>query len=186
MKYAENESLDFRKVQTIETEDLFEFQDFLSSIPEQTPIAWFSHKDEKVHQGVWIRRGRYRLKHGSFVDPSDLSCYAAQYYEPFGSGRHNCLQIGRSPIIPDDGIATPAVQDLQAALYPLAPFLANAEDEESADDDEQNGSKQGDLKLLQPDSAFELQGALTRIWCAHIYEAEVEGEEEPAQLLVFA
>lgn len=123
MRYTENPTVDFRKAETIETEDAAAFTVFIGAVPGETPVAWFSHKDEQAHPGVWVRRGMYRLKHGSFVDPSDLSCYAAQYYEPFASGRHECVQIGRTPetMAAPEGV-TPAATaaDLVAAICALA------------------------------------------------------------------
>lgn len=123
MRYTENPTVDFTKVETIETEDATAFATFIAAVPGETPVAWFSHKDDQAHPGVWMRRGTYRLKHGSFVDPSDLSCYAAQYYEPFASGRHECVQIGRTPetMVAPEGV-TPAATaaDLVAAICTLA------------------------------------------------------------------
>ena len=130
VKYTENPTVDFRKVETIETEDAAAFAAFVEGVAPETPVAWFSHKDDCAHPGAWVRRGMYRLKHGSFVDPVDLSCYAAQYYEPFASGRHECVQIGRTPetmAMPDDVTPTPTAGDLAAAIRTLAEVPAAIE-----------------------------------------------------------
>lgn len=130
MRYTENPTVDFRKTETIETEDAAAFVAFIGAVPGETPVAWYSHKDEQAHPGAWVRRGMYRLKHGSFVDPTDLSCYAAQYYEPFGGGRHECVQIGRTPktmAAPDDVTPAPTAADLVAAIRALAEVAEEAE-----------------------------------------------------------
>lgn len=130
MQYTENPTADFRKVESIETEDAAAFAAFLDAVAPETPVAWYSHKDEAAHPGAWVRRGMYRLKHGSFVDPSDLSCYAAQYYEPFASGRHECVQIGRTPetmAMPDDVTPAPTAGALAAAIRELADLPAEPE-----------------------------------------------------------
>lgn len=146
MRYTENPTVDFRKTETIETEDAGAFVAFIGTVPGETPVAWYSHKDEQAHPGAWVRRGMYRLKHGSFVDPTDLSCYAAQYYEPFGSGRHECVQIGRTPetmAVPDDVTLAPTAADLVAAIRALAEVAEEAE----ADAEETEGSlATGDLE----------------------------------------
>lgn len=200
MQYTENPTADFRKVESIETEDAAAFAAFLDAVASETPVAWFSHKDEAAHPGAWVRRGMYRLKHGSFVDPSDLSCYAAQYYEPFASGRHECVQIGRTPetmAMPDDVTPAPTAGALAAAIRELADLPAEPEgsaapegaeapaDEASvdvevpADEASEPAAAEGAgaapaLKLLQPDYAFEFHGALTRGWHAQLYAAEAE------------
>lgn len=200
MQYTENPTADFRKVESIETEDAAAFAAFLDAVAPETPVAWYSHKDEVAHPGAWVRRGMYRLKHGSFVDPSDLSCYAAQYYEPFASGRHECAQIGRTPetmAMPDDVTPAPTAGALAAAIRELADLPAEPEgsaapegaeipaDEASVDveapADETSEPAAADeaaaapaLKLLQPDYAFEFHGALTRGWHAQLYAAEAE------------
>lgn len=200
MQHTENPTADFRKVESIETEDAAAFAAFLDAVAPETPVAWFSHKDEAAHPGAWVRRGMYRLKHGSFVDPSDLSCYAAQYYEPFASGRHECVQIGRTPetmAMPDDVTPAPTAGALAAAIRALADLPAEPEgsaapegaeipaDEASvdveapADETPEPAAAEGAgtapaLKLLQPDYAFEFHGALTRGWHAQLYAAEAE------------
>lgn len=200
MQYTENPTADFRKAESIETEDAAAFAAFLDAVAPETPAAWFSHKDEAAHPGAWVRRGMYRLKHGSFVDPSDLSCYAAQYYEPFASGRHECVQIGRTPetmAMPDDVTPAPTAAALAAAIRELADLPAEPEgsaasegaeipaDEASvdaeapADEASEPAAAEGAgaapaLKLLQPDYAFEFHGALTRGWHAQLYAAEAE------------
>lgn len=200
MQHTENPTADFRKVESIETEDAAAFAAFLDAVAPETPVAWYSHKDEAAHPGAWVRRGMYRLKHGSFVDPSDLSCYAAQYYEPFASGRHECVQIGRTPetmALPDDVTPAPTAGALAAAIRELADLPAEPEgsaapegaeapaDEASggaevpADEALEPAAVEGAdaapaLKLLQPDYAFEFHGALTRGWHAQLYAAEAE------------
>lgn len=200
MQYTENPTADFRKVESIETEDAAAFAAFLDAVAPETPVAWYSHKDEAAHPGAWVRRGMYRLKHGSFVDPSDLSCYAAQYYEPFASGRHECVQIGRTPeamALPDDVTPAPTAGALAAAIRELADLPAEPEgsaapegaenpaDEASVDveaptdETPEPAAAEGAgaapaLKLLQPDYAFEFHGALTRGWHAQLYAAEAE------------
>lgn len=237
-KYAEAPDVDFQMAGKIETEDRAELLAFLAEVPADTPVAWYSHKDEQGHPGVWLRRGNYRLKHGSFVDPSDLSCYAAQYYEPFSSGRHECLQIGRSPQAvqkPEDALATATVRELMGAIDQLAPLLrietpaANVVEEEatgagdgtaeevadgaaeekalaaetlvaaetpaaaaaaSLEAEAQAAETEGaaveipELKLLQPDYAFEMHGALTRGWHAQRYVATNEDGEITRHLVV--
>lgn len=181
-KYTEVPDIDFQMVEKIETEDRAELLAFLVEVPAETPVAWFSHKDEQGHTGVWLRRGNYRLKHGSFVDPSDLSCYAAQYYEPFASGRHECLQIGRSPQAaqkPEDAMAVSTAQELMDAIDRLAPLPKSEPPVEDAAEEEAS-----ELKLLQPDSAFELHGALTRGWHAQRYIAANEDGETTHHLIV--
>lgn len=189
MQYTENPTADFRKVESIETEDAAAFAAFLDAIAPETPVAWYSHKDEAAHPGAWVRRGRYRLKHGSFVDPSDLSCYAAQYYEPFAGGRHECVQIGRTPetmALPDDVTPAPTAGTLAAAIRALADLPPEPEGSEAAggaetpaDEASEPAAAEGAgaapvLKLLQPDYAFEFHGALTRGWHAQLYAAEAE------------
>lgn len=189
MQYTENPTADFRKVESIETEDAAAFAAFLDAVAPETPVAWYSHKDEAAHPGAWVRRGRYRLKHGSFVDPSDLSCYAAQYYEPFASGRHKCVQIGRTPetmALPDDVTPAPTAAALAAAIRALADLSEGPEGSEAAggaetpaDEASEPAAAEGAgaapvLKLLQPDYAFEFHGALTRGWHAQLYAAEAE------------
>lgn len=129
MKYSENPAADFRIERKIETDDPTEFVAFLASVSAEAPVAWYSHKDEGAHPGVWVRRGNYRLKHGSFVDPSDLSAYAAQYYEPFSSGRHEAVQIGRTPVsmaMPEDVTPAATVAALIEAIQALTPEIAPA------------------------------------------------------------
>lgn len=191
-KYTEALDVDFQMAEKIETEDRAELLAFLAKVPAETPVAWYSHKDEQGHPGVWLRRGNYRLKHGSFVDPSDLSCYAAQYYEPFSSGRHECLQIGRSPQAaqkPEDALATATAQELMDAIDQLAPLPKiemSAEDvaEEKAAEEEEVAPVEPELKLLQPDYAFEMHGALTRGWHAQRYTATNEDGEITHHLIV--
>lgn len=212
-KYTETPDVDYQIAEKIETEDRTELVGFLAGLPGDTPVAWYSHKDERGHPGVWVRRGMYRLKHGSFVDPSDLSCYAAQYYEAFSGGRHECLQIGRSLQAaqkPEDAVAAPTVKHLMDAIDQLAPLpkmAMPAEDvaeEEVVEAVEADGAltertedapaaqaeaiehvqaaatvdeapespmepQEPELKLLQPDYAFEMHGALTRGWHAQRY-----------------
>lgn len=189
MQYTENPTADFRKVESIETEDAAAFAAFLDAVAPETPVAWYSHKDEAAHPGAWVRRGMYRLKHGSFVDPSDLSCYAAQYYEPFVGGRHECVQIGRTPetmALPDDVTPAPTAGALAAAIRALADLPPEPEGSEAAggaetpaDEASEPAAAEGAgaapvLKLLQPDYAFEFHGALTRGWHAQLYAAEAE------------
>lgn len=199
MQYTENPTADFRKVESIETEDAAAFAAFLDAVAPETPVAWYSHKDEAAHPGAWVRRGMYRLKHGSFVDPSDLSCYAAQYYEPFAGGRHECVQIGRTPetmALPDDVTPAPTAGALAAAIRALADLPPEPEGSEAAGGAEASadeasggaeiavdeasepaaaeGAAAPALKLLQPDYAFEFHGALTRGWHAQLYAAEAE------------
>lgn len=177
MKYSAMPDLDFRLDRMFETGDLREFVALLEEVPAETPVAWYSHKDEIAHPGAWVRRGLYRLKHGSFVDPSDLSAYAAQYYEPFASGRHEAIQIGRTPqsfAAPEDAIAVSTVEELAAAIRDLSPEAAWEEEDPMP----------SDLKILQPDYAFEFHGALTRGWHAQVYAADVEEEGVSARLLV--
>ncbi len=189
MQYTENPTADFRKVESIETEDAAAFAAFLDAVAPETPVAWYSHKDEAAHPGAWVRRGMYRLKHGSFVDPSDLSCYAAQYYEPFAGGRHECVQIGRTPetmALPDDVTPAPTAGALAAAIRALADLPPEPEGSEAAggaetpaDEASEPAAAEGAgaapvLKLLQPDYAFEFHGALTRGWHAQLYAAEAE------------
>lgn len=200
MQYTENPTADFRKVEPIETEDAAAFAAFLDAVAPETPVAWYSHKDEAAHPGAWVRRGMYRLKHGSFVDPSDLSCYAAQYYEPFAGGRHECVQIGRTPetmALPDDVTPAPTAGALAAAIRALADLSEGPEGSEAAggaetpadeasvdvevpaDEAPEPAAAEGAdaapaLKLLQPDYAFEFHGALTRGWHAQLYAAEAE------------
>ena len=144
MKYSENPAADFRIERKIETDDPTEFVAFLASVPAEAPVAWYSHKDEGAHPGVWVRRGNYRLKHGSFVDPSDLSAYAAQYYEPFNSGRHEAVQIGRTPVsmaMPEDVTPAATVAALIEAIQALTPEIAPAAaaDEEAAEGEAADG-----------------------------------------------
>lgn len=189
MQYTENPTADFRKVESIETEDAAAFAAFLDAVAPETPVAWYSHKDEAAHPGAWVRRDRYRLKHGSFVDPSDLSCYAAQYYEPFAGGRHECVQIGRTPetmALSDDVTPAPTAGALAAAIRALADLSEGLEGSEAAggaetpaDEASEPAAAEGAgaapvLKLLQPDYAFEFHGALTRGWHAQLYAAEAE------------
>lgn len=245
-KCTETPDVDFQMTGKIETEDRAELCAFLAEVPAATPVVWYSHKDEQGHPGVWLRRGNYRLKHGSFVDPSDLSCYAAQYYEPFGSGRHECLQIGRSPQAaqkPEDALAVATAQELMDAIDQLAPLpkiemsaeetaeeeaaaaaegtveeevagaetpataaevaeagveMAEAEAEvaevaaamaptepaEPAEHAEPAEPAEPKLKLLQPDYAFEMHGALTRGWHAQRYIATNEDGEISHHLIV--
>lgn len=197
-KYTETPDVDFQMTGKIETENRAELLAFLAEVPAATPVVWYSHKDEQGHPGVWLRRGNYRLKHGSFVDPSDLSCYAAQYYEPFESGRHECLQIGRSPQLvqkPEDALAVATAQELMDAIDQLAPLPKiemSAEDaaeggaavafEETVE--EEAAGTEPELKLLQPDYAFEMHGALTRGWHAQHYIATNEDGEITHHLIV--
>lgn len=189
MQHTENPTVDFRKVESIETEDAAAFAAFLDAVAPETPVAWYSHKDEAARPGAWVRRGMYRLKHGSFVDPSDLSCYAAQYYEPFASGRHECVQIGRTPetmAMPGDVTPAPTAGALAAAIRELADLPAEPEGpaasvdvEAPTDETPEPAAAEGAgaapaLKLLQPDYAFEFHGALTRGWHAQLYAAEAE------------
>ena len=225
-KYAETPEVDFQMAEKIETEDRAELLAFLAEVPADAPVAWYSHKDEQGHAGVWLRRGNYRLKHGSFVDPSDLSCYAAQYYEPFSSGRHECLQIGRSPQAdqkPEDALAAATVRELMDAIDQLAPLprtemsaedvaeekaaeaaegtveekalaaetpaaaaatAASLEAEAQAAETESAAAEIPELKLLQPDYAFEMHGALTRGWHAQRYVATNEDGEITRHLVV--
>ncbi|MEC4184442.1 hypothetical protein VJ918_06405 [Adlercreutzia sp. R21] len=169
------------------TEDAAAFVAFIDTVPGETLVAWYSHKDEQAHPGAWVRRGMCRLKHGSFVDPTDLFCYAAQYYEPFASGRHECVQIGRSPktmAAPDDVTPASTVADLAAAIRALAEVAKEAAADAAPAAGDAEAAAKADaaaaasatlvLKLLQPDYAFEFHGALTRGWHAQLYAAESE------------
>lgn len=181
-KYTEKPGIGYALAEKIETEDRAELIGFLAMLPAETPVAWYSHKDEQGHPGAWIRRGSYRMKHGSFVDPSDLSCYAAQYYEAFGGGRHECLQIGRSlpnAAIPENAVPISTTGELIAAIKELAPLPEEGED--GANDE---SIEESELKLLQPDYAFEFHGALTRGWHAQYYTARDEAGAVTEQLIV--
>ena len=106
-----------------------------------------------VEGGVWIRAGRYRLKHGSFIDPSDLSCYGAQYYEPDeDAGRHRGLQLVFGDEAPEGFEALSSVGQLRR--------LAAGEADEAP------------CKLLQRSDVFELHGKTTVGWRACVETAE--------------
>ena len=202
MKYAENSQVDYQLTDKIETQDASEFMAFLTQLPAEAPVAWFSHKDDQGHSGAWVRRGFYKLKHQSLVDPSDLSCYAAQVYEASPSGRHECVQIGRSPradLVPADALGAPTVGALIAAIRTLVPLPAD-----DADDAEGEGAAEeaavaeegaelapvaaaqpaADLKLLQPGYAFEYHGALARGWHAQSYASQADEDGTVETLLV--
>ena len=178
MKYSEDPTFEFSLVSKVEAEEPAAFVEFLASVPADTPVAWYSHKDEGAHPGVWMRRGMYKLKHGSFVDPSDLSAYAAQYYEAAPAGRHEAIQIGRSPsaqFVPADATPVATAGEMLAAIEALSAA--------SVDAAEEGAQPAFEMKYLQPDYAFEFHGALTRGWHGQLYAAE-DGEGETAAMLV--
>lgn len=201
MKYSAHPNVDYSLDCKVEAQAPDELVAFLEGLPADVPVAWYSHEDEGAHPGVWMRRGMYRLKHGSFVDPADLSAYAAQYYEADERGRHDAVQIGRSP----EGVATPAdaipvatVGELLAAIAQLVPTPEGVEDATAVAGDGEEADEGAmaavafagapcssvfPLKYLQPDAAFELHGALTRGWHAQRCVAEfADGERK--QLVV--
>lgn len=148
-------------VKEVVSADVFDFLDLISDVPDETPVMWKSSRDATGRPGIWLSRGAYKLKHGSFVDPSDLSCYGAPYYEPAEDGRHDCLQIGHGLEGPEGCRVVESVGEFHEAVRAYL-------DEEGAEG----------LKLLQPDGAFELHGKLTKGWSAVRYEApEPDGEE---------
>lgn len=138
------------------------FMEQLAEVPDEVPVYWRSNKDDAAYPGIWMRRGAYKLKHGSFVDPVDLSCFAAQHYVADSAGRHECVQIGHGTSCPEDGTPVEDVGELRRAVDQLA---------------------SPDIKLLQPDGAFELHGALTKGWSARAYALVAEGATET--VLVF-
>lgn len=164
MKYTEMPDCDYRLVRKVEADGPQAFIDFLQEIPSETPVAWYSHKDEEAHPGVWVSRGRYRLKHGSFVDPSDLSAYPAQYYEPFARGRHEAVQIGRTPkqmAAPADVTPVSTVDDLITALHALVPEIVQVEaDAEVAEIAEPIGGSEEKIEEdMQDGATVEAEGA---------------------------
>lgn len=187
MKYSAYPAADYTLDSKVETEEPAEFAAFLRTVPADAPVAWYSHKDEGAHLGVWVRRSTYRLKHGSFVDPYELSAYAAQYYEAAEGGRHEAVQIGRTPetmAAPEGVLPVATAGQLLEALTGLVPADAG-EGFEGAE-----CTAPMPMKYLQPDYVFEFHGALTRGWHGQLYVAEgvqeVPAAQQPQQVLADA
>lgn len=165
-----------------EAQDIPSFLIDIENLPEDTVIGWRNNRKRTAHPGIWIRRGMYKLKHGSFVDPSDLSCYAAQFYVADPAGRHDCVQIGHGLEGPDDSTPIETVGELRSALAEFAPVADGADDAsaeacesaEFADSSQDTEAPEPEYKILQPDGAFELHGSLTRGWRAVEYVQENE------------
>ena len=175
----------FQPGEVLEAADIPTFLTQLEAIDDEVALAWKSNKDKGAYPGIWLRHGHYKLKHGSFVDPYDLSCYAAQYYVADEAGRHFCSQIGHGLEGPEDAVVLESVGQLRDALTNLLveyvpededSFDADAADE--TDDEVYLVDPLEERKLLQPDGTFELHGSLTKGWRAVLYTAPIDTPDE--------
>ena len=134
-------------------------------LADSVPAGFLAKHSTEVVEQVWVRMGRYSLKHGSFIDPSDLEVYGRQYYVPDAQqGKFACVEMGVGEPVPDDAQACTTVGDVRA-------FFEMAEDAPEA------------TRLLRPSSTFELHGKLVKNWKMGISYAlsdEADDAADPA------
>lgn len=162
LEKAQDRSL--KQVALFETRSLPDAIDKLSFLEDDTPVLWFDGERSLACEGAWLRTGRFSLKYGSFIDPSDLSVYGRQYYELGGeNGRHHALQVGYSLDVPEGATFLEAFGDAKGLMKEL-------------------GTVNPSIKLLQPSESFEMHGRLTQGWSMRIFEIDDIREDK---VLVF-
>lgn len=122
--YAGNPGVEYHVAAQGASSDVAEFVGMIQEAGPDTPVAWFSHQHQEARPGLWLTEGNFRLKNGSFVDPWSLDCYGAQYYEPWSGGRHTCLRIGYTEIVPTEAKPFATVGEFLDVLIEFVPEVA--------------------------------------------------------------
>ena len=105
-----------------------------------------STTDATLVQGLWLSFGTYVLKHGSFIDPTDLEVYGRQYYIPESSGHHTCIEAHTEK--PGAAMAYTYCETLEE----LKTYL------------EEHSNEEQQVRLLHASTTFELHGRLVKGW----------------------
>ena len=173
LEYAAMPETMFEQEDRLTAAGLQDIYELLAVAHDDAPIVHLSYDKEKrvdrLEDGVWIRKGSYRLKHGSFIDPSDLAVYGGQYYEADATGSHEALEVNWKAPKPEGACAIPNVAALRQWI------------EETFGDNEEPAEAQ-EIKLLQPDSRFEFHGKLTKTWHIIVFQGD---DENATELIAF-